>query len=429
MANLSRSMTARQFYRQLQADLAIEENSILWSERFDIINRSCRVVSQLFYDLFAPAYMTAVTGLSPFTSQGPIATRRSDLTYGWIYGPHNIVIPNLPDYFTVQIGHPFGDGSNFLAADNGKTLLFISGYNEGTGENNGTIGFYGTISTAGGTDTVQVSGNGLPPSWNITAITVNSNVMTITIPNHTLVAGNKVLVAGALGFATPALANAYFSGGNFTVIDTNTIQVTCGGAPGGSWTGGGKVYMIPQSALGTLGSIAVVLGSSLVSSIGVPTVDLSTYAIMQDGEQSRIRVQSSVTNYVEAVSPTEFQMFDPSSARNVSKIVWMRQGDSIYFAKGNNLSSLGSVTLFYPRIPNLLSLDADYVDLPDGAPIEIALIKARLLAIQRISASGDDLNPMPDASGELTMLVKAMYQNYGQSVQQEAIVEKVNALK
>jgi hypothetical protein len=48
----------------------------------------------------------------------------------------------------------------------------------------------------------------------------------------------------------------------------------------------------------------------------------------------------------------------------IDSIVWIRDGEYLRFAKGSNVTSYGTRTMYYTRKPYPVSADADYIDLP-----------------------------------------------------------------
>lgn len=48
----------------------------------------------------------------------------------------------------------------------------------------------------------------------------------------------------------------------------------------------------------------------------------------------------------------------------IDSIIWIRDGEYLRFAKGSNVTSYGTRTMYYTRKPYPVSADADYIDLP-----------------------------------------------------------------
>jgi hypothetical protein len=48
-----------------------------------------------------------------------------------------------------------------------------------------------------------------------------------------------------------------------------------------------------------------------------------------------------------------------------NSIIWTRDGEYIYFAKGSSITSYGTRTMYYTRKPYSVTADADLIDLPD----------------------------------------------------------------
>jgi hypothetical protein len=111
------------------------------------------------------------------------------------------------------------------------------------------------------------------------------------------------------------------------------------------------------------------------------------------------------------------------SGRNSKTIVWTINGDSIDFAIGDSLVNAGTLKIYYPRVPILVTADTDYVDLPDGTPMEIAIIYLRGLIQRRLGL------PLEDNEGLLSKKIADLYMSVTGEANQEVVKDKVLALK
>jgi hypothetical protein len=158
-----------------------------------------------------------------------------------------------------------------------------------------------------------------------------------------------------------------------------------------------------------------------------PTPPTSTYislaglAIMRVGGQIKMELESSSTMATEPLSLEAFRNFRSSAPQNRNKIVWVLSGDQILLQKGSALSAYGTLTLRYPRVPNNLTADSDYIDLPDGAAtaLMVELLKRELLRrFKQLEPNMEDL----------ALLVKNMYNTFATIVQTEEVDQKTQAL-
>lgn len=154
------------------------------------------------------------------------------------------------------------------------------------------------------------------------------------------------------------------------------------------------------------------------------TIYIGDLKYMRSGQQIRLELESTATQFVKNVSSYEVRTFRASAGENVDRIVWALSGEEILLAKGSNIATYGTFTLRYPGTPINGTLDAQYIDLPDGAPMEIALLKARLL----IAELGGPAAP-PDADARMKVYIEMLYKTYAGEVSAETVVEKVKALK
>ena len=205
----------------------------------------------------------------------------------------------------------------------------------------------------------------------------------------------------------------------------------------------GKLVMFRKSTAIYLGVIDAVPTSTTLtlSGFNLPTGDLATIdtvlicatpptgtyisltglSIMRVGGQIKMELESTATNAVEPVSLEAYRNFRTTAAQNRNKIVWVLSGDQLLLKKGTSLSSYGTLTLRYPRVPINLTADSDYIDLPDGAAtaLMVELLKRELL--RRFKQLEPNLE-------DLALLVKNMYNTFATLVQTEEIEQKTQAL-
>jgi len=139
---------------------------------------------------------------------------------------------------------------------------------------------------------------------------------------------------------------------------------------------------------------------------------------------SKMILESTVTENVVAVSEDELRNWQTTGPRNLNTIVWALVGDQLNLRKGTSLTTYGTFTLYYPRVPINVILDADHLDIPDGAPVELALIKAQSMIARRSPGV-----TMPDKSGEVGQLVQQLYRSAGREISLELLKDKIIALQ
>ena len=123
------------------------------------------------------------------------------------------------------------------------------------------------------------------------------------------------------------------------------------------------------------GNIAVLTSVILVPT--VPTSDSISLAgvdMMRTGEQINVDINSSTTSAIEAVSLEALRFFRNMSTQNRSRIVYSLVGDRVILDKGSAVSTYGTILLYYPRSPVLVAQDTDFLDLPDGGVVNMAMV-------------------------------------------------------
>lgn len=154
------------------------------------------------------------------------------------------------------------------------------------------------------------------------------------------------------------------------------------------------------------------------------SISLAGLRIFRTGGPAKLILRSSTNGLCHPVSMEEYLTFANRSSdlENRRRIVYAYNGELLFPDKGSKLSSYGTLTLFYPRIATPVADDSEKIDLPDGAAVELGILKLRHVLAQRYKA------PEIDPRGEMERLTAELYRNYGLTVTQEEIKEKVNAL-
>jgi hypothetical protein len=169
------------------------------------------------------------------------------------------------------------------------------------------------------------------------------------------------------------------------------------------------------SADGTLEDV-LILGTT-PSGDEISIVDMNV--LMNAG--IKIEILTSETATVREVSLKEYDNFS-TGGRNKKTIVWCLQGTNIKLKKGSGLSSYGTLTMRFPRIPYSVTLDTDYIDLPDGTPIELGILYLKSLVKQRITGKKEI------DEQHARQLVSSIYTSTSGMVNEEAIKDKITAI-
>ena len=134
-----------------------------------------------------------------------------------------------------------------------------------------------------------------------------------------------------------------------------------------------------------------------------------------------IVVESSMTQYVEALTMEDFAIFASDSNDNKEKIVFAFEGSSLLLKKGDNVTEYGALTLHAIMMPTPVTMDSDTIDLPDGAPIQLAIITMRNRILRRMGLPPSDPNAMQG-------ILQNIYQMAGAEVKLEELSSKIKAL-
>ena len=157
------------------------------------------------------------------------------------------------------------------------------------------------------------------------------------------------------------------------------------------------------------------------------SVSLNTLRMMRTGQQvAKMSVESTATQNVEWDTVENIYQFRAGKQPNM--MLWNLQGNNLLLAKGSALSSFGTLTVRFPRIPNLVVADTDMVDLPDGPAIEILILKVRQIAFNRFIQTGFTVKPVDDIAQTLTGLVTQLHNVFGSQVKVEQVKDEVQNL-
>lgn len=154
---------------------------------------------------------------------------------------------------------------------------------------------------------------------------------------------------------------------------------------------------------------------------GDSEIDISTYRIYRPA-LTKIELESSQTDYVEPVSLIGFRTFRSAAHNSRKKIVYAVSGEIIYIAKGDDLSSYGTITFRYPRVPTLVTADTDLVDLPDGEAVELAIIQLKKILAERYEKQKKDYKQ------DVNALVQGLYSSFGVTAEAEEHKSRIKAL-
>jgi hypothetical protein len=152
-------------------------------------------------------------------------------------------------------------------------------------------------------------------------------------------------------------------------------------------------------------------------------ISIADLPIMRTGNQLRLELESTATKDVLLKSSAELRSWRNDSPMNASQVVWALSGAEILLDKAADLSTYGTFTLRYPRVPMKALANTDKLDISDGAPVEIALIATKKRMGQMLGRQAEDF------SNQLTGLITSLLRVSGAQVSGEIIKEKLIALR
>jgi hypothetical protein len=161
-----------------------------------------------------------------------------------------------------------------------------------------------------------------------------------------------------------------------------------------------------------------ILGTTITNN----AISLDNLNLAALGQQIKISVVSTATQSVRNVSMPEIDTFMPSG-QNRNTIVWALLGKSLEFQYGsslyvNGVPTIGVISIRYPSLPDVMTDLAQYVDLPDGAAIELGIAILRGMIQQRLYGKKEV------SDEQIQSLVRGVQNSFGALATEEVITEK-----
>ena len=151
-------------------------------------------------------------------------------------------------------------------------------------------------------------------------------------------------------------------------------------------------------------------------------INISSLRLLRSGSQLRLQLISTATENVNVELSESFPRWRTGASQNLNSIIWCLVGTNIYLNKGDSLSSYGTLTIRYPGLPDLVSLDADYIDLLDGIMVINGIMILRTLIEKRLGVQ------VSNNGTTIIDNVQSMYRNAGNEQSKELIRAKVESL-
>jgi len=196
---------------------------------------------------------------------------------------------------------------------------------------------------------------------------------------------------------------------------------------------GGDAHLIPHWERFLLINRAVTTSAPLwyglvsiaymVRATATPTGDTVSLRLLRPMQSAlhKVELESTVTNAVEAVSTLALNRWRSSAVQNRKKIVFSVAGDRVFLKKGDGLTSYGTLTLRYPRVPIEVTADTDKVDVPDDSAIQIVLSFLKKILAERMKVKAD-------YSDEIVRAVQAINAAFGIETELEEVKSRVAKL-
>lgn len=154
-------------------------------------------------------------------------------------------------------------------------------------------------------------------------------------------------------------------------------------------------------------------------------INLSRIDMMRLGAQFQFKLESSITDFIDWLSHDEIIRWNTADRKNQGRIAAYLSGPLVLLKKSDNLSGYGTLVGRYPGYPRRVVDRTDDIDLPEGSPTNIAILRLQR-TLRRIYTQ----NPMQAAvfNSDLKNLVEMAHTAYGFSAQSQEVKKTVEAL-
>lgn len=155
-------------------------------------------------------------------------------------------------------------------------------------------------------------------------------------------------------------------------------------------------------------------------------ISLTTLRIMRGGQQARLSI-SSTAGYFFPVSEIEYNKFRSTSQNNKGLYRYTFGGETIKFQKHSDSADYGNnIIVSYPRTPLKALTDTQYLDLPDGLPIFIALYALKCILVERYGKDKEKDKGL--YVKQMETLLARLFQQYGVALDLSEVQQKAKAL-
>ena len=152
-------------------------------------------------------------------------------------------------------------------------------------------------------------------------------------------------------------------------------------------------------------------------------ISLANLRMMRTGQQIKLEIESTATTEIEPMETIGLRGFNQNSTPDRNKIVYALSGTNLYLNKGSALSTYGTLTIRYPRVPYRVAADTDYIDLPDGVAVQLGIMTLSNLISRRANIQVNDATKQ-----EVLTLVQSLNQMFGKEFSLQETKQKALAL-
>lgn len=138
----------------------------------------------------------------------------------------------------------------------------------------------------------------------------------------------------------------------------------------------------------------------------------------------KISLESTASNYVDALSIEDFKRWSTTNMNNRNRIAYCYEGNQLMCKIGSSLTNLGSMTLHYPSMPTVVTATTSTVDIPDGIPVLMGIeyLKAKILHRE------GQIKDMTPQLAKFRSLFGELKSNFGLEVEAEKDKDKIQAI-
>lgn len=154
-------------------------------------------------------------------------------------------------------------------------------------------------------------------------------------------------------------------------------------------------------------------------------IDLSSYRVSRAGSETDFVLMTRINGKIVQGKPVTLEGLAgsrPDAFQNQYRLTYAYSNNQLFLQFGGSFEDTGDIVMYFPRMPVQVTSETQDIDLPEGAPMEVAIKKAKYIVQERIG------RPVRDGYSQMKTLIRQMYDGLGVEISKEQFEEQIKAL-